>query len=66
MSRELGVSLVQRITGSKPLPAEVLDRILARADGIPLFVEELTKAVLEAGFLRETEQGYEFEGALPP
>jgi class 3 adenylate cyclase/predicted ATPase len=66
LSRELGAALVEGFTDGKPLPAEILDRILARADGIPLFVEELTKTVLEAGFLRETENGYALSGPLPP
>jgi class 3 adenylate cyclase/predicted ATPase len=41
--------MIDRVTGNKPLPASVLEDILERADGIPLFVEEITKAVLEAG-----------------
>ena len=43
--------MVGRVTGGKALPAEVLEQILARTDGVPLFVEELTKAVLESGLL---------------
>ena len=42
-------AMIDRVTGNKPLPASVLEDILERADGIPLFVEEITKAVLEAG-----------------
>ena len=42
----------QRVAGGKALPAEVLEQIVARTDGVPLFVEELTKAVLEAGCSR--------------
>ena len=41
--------IVERITAGKPLPGVLLDEIAARSDGVPLFVEELTKAVLEAG-----------------
>ena len=66
LSRELGATLVERVADSRPLPAEVLDQILASADGVPLFVEELTKTVLEAGFLLETADGYELSGPLPP
>ena len=43
-----------------------MDQILARTDGVPLFVEELTKAVLESGLLAEREGRYELEGPLPP
>ena len=42
-------AMIDRVTGNKPLPGSVLEDILERADGIPLFVEEITKAVLEAG-----------------
>ena len=50
LSREQGAALVvERSTGGKALPAEVLEQILAKTDGVPLFVEELTKAVLESG-----------------
>ena len=39
------------MTGGQPLPADVVEQILAETDGVPLFVEELTKAVLESGLL---------------
>ena len=52
LGRRQGAAMVERVTGGKALPAEVLDQILARTDGVPLFVEELTKAVLESGLLR--------------
>ena len=42
-------AMVEQMTGGKALPAEVLEQILARTDGVPLFVEELTKTVLEIG-----------------
>ena len=41
--------LIDRVTGNKPLPASIRQDIIERTDGIPLFVEEMTKAVLEAG-----------------
>jgi len=43
-----GASLVQRLVGNRPLPDEIIAEIVERTDGVPLFVEELTKAVLEA------------------
>ena len=58
--------LVDRVSGGKTLPAEILARIVERTDGIPLFVEELTKAVLEGGLLREDEASYTLAGPLPP
>ena len=48
------------------MPEEILNEIVARTDGIPLFVEELTKAVLESGLLQEAGDHYEMAGPLPP
>ena len=58
--------MVQRITGGKALPAEVVQQIVAKTDGVPLFVEELTKMVLESSLLREREDHYELTAPLPP
>jgi predicted ATPase len=44
-----GAAIVEQIAGNRALPMEVINEIVERADGVPLFVEELTKAVLEAG-----------------
>ena len=41
--------MVERVTGGKALPSEVVQQIVAKTDGVPLFVEELTKTVLESG-----------------
>jgi predicted ATPase len=57
--------LVHGVTRGKPLPAEVLAQIVVKTDGIPLFVEELTKTVLESGLLKEVESAYELAGPLP-
>jgi class 3 adenylate cyclase/predicted ATPase/ABC-type transport system involved in cytochrome c biogenesis ATPase subunit len=59
-------SIVARVTGGRVLPAEVMKQIVAKTDGNPLFVEELTKAVLEAGILVEDAEGYRLDGPLPP
>jgi predicted ATPase len=50
--------MVEQITGGKPLPLEVVQQIVRKTDGVPLFVEELTKMVLESGLLREEEGRY--------
>ena len=55
-----------RVAGGKALPPEVVEQIVAKTDGVPLFVEELTKMVLESGLLREGEERYELTGPLPP
>ena len=48
LDRRAGSSLVQQIVGNQHLPDEVVEEIVERTDGVPLFVEELTKAVAEA------------------
>jgi len=49
LDRRDRTALVEQIAGGKALPAEVIDQIAERTDGVPLFVEELTKSVLESG-----------------
>jgi class 3 adenylate cyclase/predicted ATPase len=56
--------IVDRITRGKRLPEALLDEIAARTDGVPLFVEEMTKAVIESGALREGEDAYHLDGPL--
>jgi predicted ATPase len=65
LGRRLGAELVARLTRGKALPQEVLDQIVAHTDGVPLFVEELTKSVLESGLLRETDDRYTLQAPLP-
>src|SRR4029450_8737988 len=59
-------NMVARVTGGRVLPPEVMKQIVAKTDGNPLFVEELTKTVLEAGILVEDAEGYRINGPLPP
>jgi predicted ATPase/class 3 adenylate cyclase len=66
LGRRDGAALVQRVTGGKTLPKEVMDQILAHTDGVPLFIEELTKMVLEGGLLQERDGQYVLERPLPP
>ena len=66
LGRRDGAALVERVTGGKTLPKEVMDEILARTDGVPLFIEELTKTVLESGLLQEQDGHYVLERPLPP
>jgi predicted ATPase len=64
-SRE-SAGLIDRLTRGKALPAEVAQQIIAQTDGVPLFLEELTKAVLESGLLVEEGDRYVLTGPLPP
>jgi predicted ATPase len=60
------IALAEQVAGGKSLPDEVIAEIVDRTDGVPLFVEELTKGVLETGALREEEHRYVLDRALPP
>jgi predicted ATPase/class 3 adenylate cyclase len=65
LPRRQAMAIVTYLTGGKPLPPELLDQILAKTDGIPLFVEELAKAILELGVLRDAGDRYELISPLP-
>ena len=58
--------LATHVAGAKALPPAVLQEVVRQTDGVPLFVEELTKTVLESGLLQEGEERYELSGPLPP
>ena len=66
LSRRQGAAMVERLSGGKALPAAVLEQIVAKTDGVPLFVEELTRAVLETNLLRDEGDHYALTGPLPP
>src|SRR5262249_36054878 len=56
--------MTTHVAGRKSLPQEVLQQLVERTDGVPLFVEEMTKAILESGYLKETNTHYELTGSL--
>ncbi len=58
--------MITQVTGGKALPTEMTHQIVTKTDGVPLFVEELTKTVLESGLLRAVNNHYELTGPLPP
>src|SRR4029078_13746946 len=59
-------ALVEQVTVGRQLPREMMTQIIDRTDGIPLFVEELTKMVLESGLLVENAGRYRLDTPLPP
>jgi len=65
LPRHQAADMIDRMTGGKPLPSEVIQQLLAKTDGVPLFVEELTKMVLESGLVKESQGRYELTGPLP-
>jgi class 3 adenylate cyclase len=64
LSRNHIEGMAERVAGGKKLPDEVLQQIVEKTDGVPLFVEEMTKAVLESGTLKEVDGQYELAGSL--
>jgi predicted ATPase len=66
LPRLQAMEMTDRVAHGRALPPEVLEQIVAKTDGGPLFVEELTKIVLESGLLQERAKRYELTGTLPP
>jgi class 3 adenylate cyclase len=58
--------MIARLTGGKALPKEIADQIIDRTDGVPLFIEGLTKAVVESGILTETADRFAVIGPAAP
>ena len=56
--------MIMQVTGGRALPKEIADQIVDRTDGVPLFIEELTKAVVESGILTETGDRYAVTGPV--
>jgi class 3 adenylate cyclase/predicted ATPase len=66
LPRRQAAEMTGRVAQGKALPPEVVEQVVAKTDGVPLFVEELTKMVLESGLLQERAERYELTGPLPP
>src|SRR5439155_23845322 len=66
LPRRQAAEMTDRVAHGKALPPEVVEQVVAKTDGVPLFVEELTKMVLESGLLQEREDRYELSEPLPP
>jgi predicted ATPase len=62
LSKRQRAEVMTHVGGGKALPPEIADQIIDRTDGVPLFIEELTKAVVESGVLTETGEGYTLTG----
>jgi class 3 adenylate cyclase len=60
------VELMRRVAEDKALPGEIAADVVAKTDGVPLFIEELTKTLLESGLLEQQADHYELAGPLPP
>jgi len=66
LTRRQTEAMAGRVAGGKTLPPEILLQIVTKTDGVPLFVEELAKMVLESGLLKEADARFELTGPLPP
>ena len=66
MGREQCHAIISEVIGDKALPREVEEQIINRADGIPLFVEELTKSVLESELVQDVGDRHIAAGPLAP
>jgi predicted ATPase/class 3 adenylate cyclase len=64
LSREQIARVAAYVAGGKKLPEQVLEQIVEKTDGVPLFIEELTKAVLESGVLQDVDGQYTLTGPL--
>jgi predicted ATPase len=59
-------AMLPSLTDGKTLPPEIVQQVIAKTDGVPLFVEELVKMILESGLVREQADRYVLTGPLPP
>lgn len=63
-NRSLAAKMVEKVAVGKRFPEEIFEKIVSRTDGVPLFVEELTKAILESGLVTESPTEYVLSGSL--
>jgi class 3 adenylate cyclase/tetratricopeptide (TPR) repeat protein len=64
LTRAQSAAMVSALAGGKALPAPLLEQILIKTDGVPLFVEELSKSILESGELTEAVDHYDYTGSI--
>jgi TOMM system kinase/cyclase fusion protein len=64
LSRDQIGRVAQHVAGGKTLPTEIIQQLVDKTDGVPLYIEEMTKAVLESGLLREADGQYELIGSV--
>lgn len=65
LTRSQGMKLILRVAGGRALPEEITGQILSQTDGVPLFIEEMTRAILESDFLTEQDGALALNGPLP-
>jgi class 3 adenylate cyclase len=65
LGAEHTADMLARIAGDKALPPEVVEQVVAKTDGVPLFVEELVKTVIDSDMVEERDGKYELTRPLP-
>ncbi len=66
LPKSQSTQMIAGVIGGKALPAMILEQIVEKTDGVPLFLEELTKTVIESGFLVDSGDHFTIKGDLPP
>lgn len=66
LTRRLATDMVDRLTGDKTLPEEIITQVASKSDRVPLFVEELINMVIESGLVKIVDNRYELNGPLEP
>ena len=64
LSKQESIGIIENVTAGRALPEKILDLIIARTDGVPLFVEELTRSILSSGALQDSGDGLQLTGSL--
>ncbi|MGM4875922.1 ATP-binding protein [Bradyrhizobium sp. 956_D2_N1_5] len=65
LSRPQRAEMIMQVTGGKALPQEIAEQIIDRTDGVPLFIEELTKAVIDSGILADAGDRFDAREPVP-
>ncbi len=66
LAADEAISMIHRVAQGRQIPSSVVEKIFARTEGVPLFVEEVTKAVLESSLLPQLKDSSEEDAGLPP
>jgi predicted ATPase len=64
LSRSQITQMAEQVAGGKRLPTEIIQQLVDKTDGVPLYVEEMAKTVLESGVLKDTNGQYELAGSI--
>src|SRR5262249_32333412 len=66
LPRRQRAEMIAHVTGGKALPKDIAEQIIDRTDGVPLYIEELTKTVVESGMVTDAGDRYAVTGRVAP